>query len=409
MIVLPRLDRESAVAMLEQHMCPDLERIASAMPDTSPVVTYSPVGGTRIGEQELRAVRAAILDLAREHGMPGPLVGSGEFEGRAARLLHQMLPMTPHEAAHEEVWSYLTCCWLLDVAVWRFGCEADRKRFIGDVNRNTFRRMWWRAEVLGDEIDLTQLGEDELVNITERPTIAADRRLARAIAREFLARVDRGEAEQRMRLMREGMKRLLRLTPFVAFSALEDVEVQFIVEDIFNAAATGLADETVPARGRHHRMPDAPQRVPERPPLASPDVVAIHRMTISDDSDQVAGPAGSVVARDFDTVARVALDIAWRAGRVTNADLRELVAITSDEAREVFQALMKNGALARRGVRRGTYYVIPEGIPQPADADQVVAPAVAEPGAPRSSPAPAPVPSHRSSDTALRRLLHRSR
>ena len=89
--------------------------------------------------------------------------------------------MTPHEASHEEVWSYLTCCWLLDVAVWRFGAEADERRYIGNVNRNTFRRLWWRGRSWA-EIDLTRLGEDELVNIMERPTIAADRRLARAIA-----------------------------------------------------------------------------------------------------------------------------------------------------------------------------------------------------------------------------------
>ena len=38
--------------------------------------------------------------------------------------------------------------------------------------------MWWRAEVLGPDVDLAKLGEDELVNIMERPTLFSDRRLA---------------------------------------------------------------------------------------------------------------------------------------------------------------------------------------------------------------------------------------
>ena len=100
--------------------------------------------------------------------------------------------MTPHEASQDEVWSYLTCCWLLDVAFWRFGADASIDRFIGHLNRNTFRRMWWRAEVLGPDVDLAQLGEDELVNIMERPTLFSDRRLARTIALELLSRVTEG-------------------------------------------------------------------------------------------------------------------------------------------------------------------------------------------------------------------------
>ena len=119
MIVTPRLDRESASAMLERLLTPDVAVLTSAMPDLSPGHHIFAVGGTRISELELRDLRTAVVELAREHGMPGALSRSQEFEGRAARLLHQMLPMTPHEFAHEEVWSYITCCWLLDIAVWQ--------------------------------------------------------------------------------------------------------------------------------------------------------------------------------------------------------------------------------------------------------------------------------------------------
>jgi hypothetical protein len=357
MIVLPRLDREHALQLLDELLRLEVAKITTGMPDTSSVVTYTPVGGTRISDEELRAVREALVELAQEHGMPNALNETAVFEGRAAQLLHRLLPMTPHEAAHEEVWSFLTCCWLLDVAVWRFGQDADKRRFIGDVNRNTFRRLWWRAEVLGEDIDLTQLGEDELVNIMERPTIAADRRLARAVAREFLARVERGAADSRMRLMREAMKRLLRLTPFISFAAIGEERLQFVIEDTFDAAAAGIAGQHATIPGRHRSL-DEHRVIPPAPP-PSTGVIAIERLSIeyADDGSEASGNRD---VQTFDTVAGIALDIARRTGQVTNTGLRQMVPITAEEAREVLQSLVADGILARRGVRRGTHYVLVE-------------------------------------------------
>jgi hypothetical protein len=343
-------------------------------------VTFSPVGGTRVEPGDLARLRDSLVELAQEHGMPDGQVRISEFEGKCARVLHRSLPMTPHEASHEEIWSYLTCCWLLDIAVWRFGSEADERRYIGNVNRNTFRRMWWRAEILGPEIDLTRLGEDELVNIMERPTIAADRRLARAVAVEFLRRVEAGEVPERMQLMREAMKRLLRLTPFVAFTALDAVRVEEIVAETFDAAVAGL-------NGRSTRPHEADQGEAPQP---SPAVVRVETMAFASPDTGRRG-AGVRHGQEFDTIAQVALDIAQRTGRVTNITLREVVSITSDEARQVFVALMDRGALVRRGVRRGTYYVLANAS-DPEGTSSMAAP-------PEVSPAV------RQDDSALRRLL----
>lgn len=406
MIVTPRLDRESALAILDRLITSDVGTLTLNMPDLTSVVTYSPAGGTRVSEQELRELRTAVLELAGQYGMPDTSANFQEFEGRAARLIHRMLPMTLHEFANEEVWSYITCCWLLDVAVWRFGADADSRRFIGDVNRNTFRRMWWRADVLGDEVDLTQLGEDELVNITERPTVAADRRLARAVAREFLARVDRGVAESRSLLMREAMKRLLRLTPFVTFAALDDGAVQLLVEDVFDAAAAGLAGGTLAAGGRHQIAPIDSKSF--EMPATSAHVVSIPRMTISERNDVAFSPSDPQVADDFDTVAEIALEIAQRTGRVANEGLRAVVPITADEARAVFRVLMEKGALVRRGIKLGTHYVIPDPNAT-ADAKDTKNGSPAESQEPVQESAPTPAASDRSTDTALRRLLRRSR
>ncbi|BCP36837.1 hypothetical protein MINTMi198_22070 [Mycobacterium intracellulare M.i.198] len=342
--------------ILEAHLSIGLDGITSAMPDLTPSITYTPVGGRRIETHKLQQLRADVVDLAREHGMPNQTVGPSIFDGRGARLLHEALPMSANEASSEEVWSYLTCCWLLDVAVWRFGPGADERRFIGNVNRNTFRRLWWRAEILGPDIDLTKLGEDELVNIMERPTIASDRRLARSVVLEFLARVDDGAGDSRMLLMREAMKRLLRLTPLVAFPALADDELRDVVEQCFTAAAKGLSGEGSEDTAKHRQVGVGTALGARTPPRVSPGVTVIERMTFADGDS--AGTVAEAVNPDFRSAASDALSIARRVGRVTNSSLRELVPITSEEAREVLQCLVRDGLLASRGVRRGTYYIL---------------------------------------------------
>ena len=362
MIVLPRIAKHSAADLLKVHLGSGLAEIASSMPDLTSTITYTPVGGQRVETQQLEQLRSEILALAREHGMPDRITEPSIFEGRGARLLRESLPMSANEASHEEVWSYLTCCWLLDVAVWRFGVDADERRFIGNVNRNTFRRLWWRAEILGPDIDLTKLGEDELVNIMERPTIASDRRLARTVALEFLARVDEGAADSRMQLMREAMKRLLRLTPLMAFQALADHELRAVVEQCFTAAAEGLSGRGSTGAGRHRQTveQDASRGPRELPPV-SPGVTVIERMTITDENS-VGSTVTEEVIPDFDIAASKALSIARGVGRVTNTSLRELVPITSGEAREVLQSLVRDGLLASRGVRRGTYYILSDSV-----------------------------------------------
>lgn len=393
-VTLPRLDRSAVRHILESTMSADVAVVADAMPLTPPSVTFSETGGQRL--QDLGPLRASLRALADEHGWPAAPQRTAEFEGRAARLLHAALPISPHEASQEEVWSYVTCCWLLDIAVWRFGHEADERRFVGNVNRNTFRRMWWRAEILGPDVDLTLLGEDELVNIMERPTIASDQRLARAVAMEFLSRVDSGVAGDRMHLMRDGMKRLLRLTPFVSFPALADPDLRLLVADVFDAAAAGLAGESLAL----------PQRADSRDLEPVPDLQMIERLSVVSDSDD---PSARTHDRDFDTVAQVAVDIARRAGRVTNMSLREVAAITSDEAREVFKSLLDEGVLVRRGVKRGTHYVLAEDGPSDQEAAVRVVP---EPPSSASATPPTErirTPARSANETPLRRLLRRNR
>lgn len=393
--LLPRLDRQDALEIIERHAGADVHELSGSMPLEPPRVTYSPGGGSRLepSAPEWTELRGSIVELARQHGMPGPIGERSVFEGRCARLLRDRLSVSPHEAAHEEVWSYLTCCWLMDVARWRWGSDADVRRFIGDLNRNTFRRLWWRAETLGD-FDLTQLGEDELVAIMERPTLASDTRLARAMVDAFVGRVAGSENEAgRMMLMREASKRMLRLTPFIDLGALDDDELRAVVLETFERAAAAVED----------REPAIVEHASSAAPGPSPSVTPIERLVVArsdgPDGERVTSAASS--PPDFDSVAEIALDLARRTGNVTNMKLRELTNITSDEARDVFRHLVDKGVLVRRGAKRGTHYVladVPSNAAVATEAESTASPARPERPAAGGRP-----------ESALGRLLRRRR
>jgi hypothetical protein len=415
-LLMRRLDREAAKELIVERVCLPIPQLAAGLPLMTDDFTYSAIGGTRATDDELGALRRELLEIARAHGYPMSVERTSELEARLGEALHHALPITPHEASQEDAWTYLTCCWLLDVAVWRFGADADERRFIGNVNRNTFRRLWWRREVLGAEIPLGRLGEDELVSIMERPTIASDRRLARGIATRFLAVVDMEDGVERMHLMREAMKRLMRLTPFVSFHALRDDELDAVVSTAFDSANAAL-------KGVEAQAPKVPTVFAPEP---SPAVVQLERRDLgADETRPSEGDATPGDLADISGVAAAAISIAKRTGRVTNVSLREATAVSPQEARDAFNFLIDAGVLARRGVQRGTHYVIAKPTEDERSANDGLAPqieydaspqqtAALGPGGGGASDAPAPLaaarvtppettPVHRSSDA---RLVH---
>lgn len=400
--LLPRLDREQTLQQIDEARTLSIEEIARRMPVRDVKTTSSALGGLELSAEHLTGLRLKIVELAREHGYPKAGKALPEFDALCARVVHERLPIAPHEASEEDAWSNLTCCWLLDVAAWRWGGIGDSdRRFRGDVNRNTFRRLWWRAEILGVEIDLTHLGEDELVNIMERPTIASNRRLARSLAKAFLARVGDGDEGGRMMLMREAAKRLVRLTPLVDFHALNDAELHAMVDGILAAAAEGGSLPTAQIATDPVQVSEGVQQVPRAPVLDS----------TRDDDENAAEAAGA----DLDDLFEVALGIARRTGRVTNTALREVVPLEAADARRLLQTLVDRGALSRHGKAKGTYYVLSAEQPD-RTLEQPTEPSAppTEPSAPVPPPsvpppAPSPVPSSGNVETTLRRFLRRGR
>lgn len=394
---LARLNRDAATLLIDAAVDQPLTSLSEHLPDLSVSATWPAVAEPRIDSATLTGLRGLLLALAASHGFPDQVRATSDFDAAAAAVLREQLPLTAHEAAQDDGWAWLTCCWLLDIAMWRFGPRADRRRYLGDVNRNTFRRLWWRHEILGQTRDVNRLGEDELVAIMERPTIAAHPRFARTIAAEFLDGLGRHPGVSRMHLMRETTKRLLRRTPFVDHSCLTPEDLTLEVKAAVDASAAAILGLPAPA---------APAPGPVAAPPASAAVRPVLRQLLTDDDPDSthapgfpSSPADPVplnkwpLAEDGAQVltrsqaAAVAVDLAARSGQVTNMTLRNLLGLQASEARSILQEQVDAGVLARRGQKRGTHYVLAASASTDAAATGGIA------SAPRNQ------------DTALRRAL----
>lgn len=249
-VLYPRLARERArtrIPALRERSPEDLLSSAELLLDGH---TFAPIGGRQVTEGELSALLLDAARIATECGFPEDRREESalRFDRRLARLLHERMEITPNQAADEEIWAHLTVGPLAALAAWRFPGLSDA-RVLGRAPRNTFRRLWWRAEILGS-IALDEergLLEDETVQIMERTALAANPMVARALADAFRRRVDASPEVRRMELMRDAMKRVNRLTPFVLLESLGPELLSARLDLILAEAAAAIGGGDVPA------------------------------------------------------------------------------------------------------------------------------------------------------------------
>ena len=184
----------------------------------------------------LLQVRDGVRRIATERGFPEPLGRGYEwtFDSAAGRELHRTMHIVPADAASEGVWSFLSLVLLPEIGPWRFPDRAQ-DRLVGRP-RNVLRRSWWRAHILGEDLDAAPagqqpLGEDELVQIMERSTLAANPRIARAV-RDGIVRGAGRITAPRSEFVRDLTKRVLRLTPFVALDVFDDQALEDLVDEL---------------------------------------------------------------------------------------------------------------------------------------------------------------------------------
>ncbi|HEX6705325.1 MAG TPA: DUF6339 family protein [Albitalea sp.] len=233
-----------------QARAASVAELAKRAAATHAATIYTPTGGARVLPETLENVRKAIVDVAATFGYPAPPNGdqAAGFDAAASVALFKLVDVTPAEASKSGVWDFLSCVLLPDLVRWRF-YQADGasslERFLAG-RRNSFQRLWWRAYHLthGHTLSDTELGkllvdmgEDELVQLMERPALAGIFRLSATVATGLLAAAKRAPSVSRRLLMREGQKRLLRVSSFVALDAVSQEEAAAIIEKIFGDVA----------------------------------------------------------------------------------------------------------------------------------------------------------------------------
>jgi hypothetical protein len=234
----------AALALIEETSSFDLDKLgarsATNHPDAAPVAT-----GARADASLLLELRDRLRRIARERGFPEPLRRGREwtFDSAAGRVLYETMDIIPADAAAEGVWSFVSLVLLPEIGPWRFPDRAQ-DRLLGHP-RNVFRRSWWRAHILGADLDAAPegqqpLGEDELVQIMERATLAANPRVARAV-RDGIFRGAGRVAAPRSEFARDLTKRVLRLTPFVALDVMDDDALAGLVDDLIEHSASAFA------------------------------------------------------------------------------------------------------------------------------------------------------------------------
>lgn len=155
-------------------------------------VRYAATGGTPVPAAALASLRESLVEIAQKHGFgrEGGRQAHAGFDAETAALLAQSDLFCSGEALRDDVWSFVAAVLAPDIVYWRFGKSAER---YGGGVRNTFQRLWMRGRALDRGAQhperwrlLTELTEDALVQITERPSIGGDRVLALAVAEAWL-------------------------------------------------------------------------------------------------------------------------------------------------------------------------------------------------------------------------------
>lgn len=223
-----------------------LQKLVEISDVASEATIFAPTGGNRVDREVLIDLQSGVRELAAESGYPADSSqeSRGNFDAASAQFLRDRMGISAAEASSQGMWAFVACVMLPDVVRWRFpgSKETTVERFLGGTRgiRNTFGRVWWRAHImrLANNPDpyrlLRELGEDELVQIMERPNLAGNMMLAQLTAEIFLEALPELPFNvPRSELLRDAMKRIRRLFPVMAFDAMDSEMLKEQLETVF--------------------------------------------------------------------------------------------------------------------------------------------------------------------------------
>lgn len=267
---IPTTEARQRAEELRSLSLPELEERSELEPSG---VVYTPTGGSRVETPTLEQLRDGIRKHAHTLGYPSPEADFSRFDSFMTSWLHQHMPLRPSEACRSGVWSFVGLYLTPELARWRFpgrSGSSSPARFLGQQRgiRNVLGRLWWRAEYLRQRpgtfiyTDLPTrldersralltnqpyglvmlLGEDELVGITERPTLSGNRAFCRSVARALIVSHARAPGLNRSGLLRDAMKRIYRLGGIMTFEALDEATLFEVLCGVFDEAAATMRE-----------------------------------------------------------------------------------------------------------------------------------------------------------------------
>ncbi|MGI8774074.1 MAG: DUF6339 family protein [Actinomycetota bacterium] len=314
MLLYPRLLHSEAGDLARERASLSLEDARAKSTTAHAATVFNPTGGTRVEPSELDDLQRTVRAIAAANGYPEQLdvARRQRFDADAAAALKTHMGISASEASQTAVWSFIACILLPDIVRWRYpGQEQGTtlERFIGGSRgiRNALGRLWWRGHLLGRTGDfslLRELGEDELVQITERPVLAGNPAVARLFAQRFLDHAREFEELSRSDLMRDAIKRLRRLMSFVALDLLTANQLRDVIDQVLGNAAVALGIEA----DRVGKVATGYDRDPQ--PGTATDTTS--GPTISDRFDQLPADVPSTLAELISLFEAAAVEIVDR-------------------------------------------------------------------------------------------------
>lgn len=245
-LLYPRLLIEQAKPLHEQYRTLDIPELRLRSEISHQSAIYAATGGDRVSTGRLAELRDGALQLAAQHGFPTESSRDArrEFDLRLAQYLHGGMKIIPAEAASGDVWAFLALVLMPDLAYWRYPHPPGDRVLGTDITRHVLGRLWWRAQLVHspDEPDsykaLEVLAEAAFDQIyARRKALGNSPTVVKAILRTW-SMLELDGLEERA-VLRDFLQRLLRLSPFVAFEALDPV--------VLDGELRMVASETVEA------------------------------------------------------------------------------------------------------------------------------------------------------------------
>jgi hypothetical protein len=196
--------------------------------------------GPELDQSFVEELRSALGDIRAE--WPAGIKNDKErnaFEGRAARIVHQIMPSDAEMLCDPEFWTWLAIVCFPELVEWRYGNPDGGTKpanyGIGSRTDNFLYRLWLRAELTLDDSneDRYHLAEAGQIDFYRshlfRQGYANARNFARALLRYQYPNKDRAAPRLKILQIRDLVKRLCRMRSNLFLEILPEEECREVI------------------------------------------------------------------------------------------------------------------------------------------------------------------------------------